>query len=80
MDADELQASLAHWRTWVGRTETREDLVTAAPLAGLAATLDRDEPLPQPAEEIPPLAHWLNKPRSCSKHYRHAGANWNNTP
>lgn len=43
MEADELQASLAHWRGWVGRTETREDLVTAAPLAGLAATLDRDE-------------------------------------
>jgi 3-methylfumaryl-CoA hydratase len=59
MEADELQASLAHWRGWVGRTETREDLVTAAPLAGLAATLDRDEPLPQPGEEIPPLAHWL---------------------
>ena len=59
MEADELQAALAHWRGWVGRTETREDLVTAAPLAGLAATLDRDEPLPQPGEEIPPLAHWL---------------------
>ncbi|MFN8796147.1 MAG: MaoC family dehydratase N-terminal domain-containing protein [Betaproteobacteria bacterium] len=59
MDADELQASLAHWRTWVGRTETREDLVTAAPLAGLAATLDRDEPEPSPGQEIPPLAHWL---------------------
>ena len=59
MEADELQAALAHWRGWVGRTETREDLVTAAPLAGLAATLDRDEPPPQPGEEIPPLAHWL---------------------
>ncbi|MFM7507452.1 MAG: MaoC family dehydratase N-terminal domain-containing protein [Rubrivivax sp.] len=33
MEADELQASLAHWRTWVGRTETRHDTVTAAPLA-----------------------------------------------
>jgi 3-methylfumaryl-CoA hydratase len=59
MTADELHAALAHWRTWVGRTETRHDTVTAAPLAGLAATLDRDEPEPQPGQEIPPLAHWL---------------------
>jgi len=59
MDATELQASLAHWRGWVGRTESRTDFVTAAPLAGLAATLDRDDPEPVPGSEIPPLAHWL---------------------
>jgi 3-methylfumaryl-CoA hydratase len=35
------------------------DVVTAAPLAGLAATLDRDEPLPRPGDALPPLAHWL---------------------
>ena len=43
---------------WVGRSEEREDLVTAAPLAGLAATLDHADP-PWRDGEIPPLAHWL---------------------
>ncbi len=59
MDAHELETSLAHWRGWVGRSESRTDFVTAAPLEGLAATLDRDDPEPVPGSEIPPLAHWL---------------------
>jgi 3-methylfumaryl-CoA hydratase len=59
MDATTLEASLAHWRGWVGRSEQRSDTVTAAPLAGLAATLDRDDPEPLPGSEIPLLAHWL---------------------
>ncbi|MGE5095590.1 MAG: MaoC family dehydratase N-terminal domain-containing protein [Betaproteobacteria bacterium] len=44
---------------WVGRTERREDVITAAPLASLAALLDRDEPRPKPGDAAPPLAHWL---------------------
>lgn len=59
MNTTELQARLAEWRQWVGRTEQRSDLVTAAPLAGLAATLDRAEDEPLPGAEIPCLAHWL---------------------
>jgi 3-methylfumaryl-CoA hydratase len=55
----ELAAALQHWRQWLGRGERRTDTVTAAPLAALAATLDRDEPPPQPGSAIPPLAHWL---------------------
>ena len=44
-------------RAWIGRRETRSDLVTAAPIAALAATLDRDdEPTTLP---LPPLYHWL---------------------
>ena len=46
-------------QTWVGRSETRSDLVTAAPLAGLAATLDRVDPLPAEGIAVPPLWHWL---------------------
>ena len=47
-------------RAWIGRSERRSDTVTAAPLAGLAATLDRiDDPEPVPGTELPPLAHWL---------------------
>ena len=45
--------------SWVGRTETAEDVATAAPLAMLAALLDRDDPPPRPGDAIPPLAHWL---------------------
>ena len=50
---------LAHWRTWLGRTEQRVDIVTAAPLNAWAATLDRDESDALPGTDVPPLAHWL---------------------
>lgn len=57
--AETLAADLAHWRGWIGRSERRHDLVTAAPLAALAATLDRDDPEPMPGSDVPPMAHWL---------------------
>lgn len=47
------------WTDWIGRTETRTERLGAAPLAGLAATLDRDDPAPQDGTELPPLSHWL---------------------
>jgi 3-methylfumaryl-CoA hydratase len=52
IDADQLRA-------WIGRSETRHDVVTAAPLAMLSATLDRDDPAPLPGSAVPPLWHWL---------------------
>ncbi|GAB4038533.1 MAG: MaoC family dehydratase N-terminal domain-containing protein [Rubrivivax sp.] len=52
-------ASSTDWTDWIGRTETRTERLAAAPLAGLAATLDRDDPAPQDGTELPPLAHWL---------------------
>ena len=51
--------SLAELRGWEGRSETLRDEVTAAPVRNLSATLDRDDPLPQPGTELPPLWHWL---------------------
>ena len=55
-----LNPSLDHLRDWIGRTEQRDDIVTAAPLAGLSATLDRaDDPAPIAGTPLPPLAHWL---------------------
>jgi 3-methylfumaryl-CoA hydratase len=45
-------------RDWVGRSETRADIATAAPLADLAALLD-DDPAQKPPEIVPPLGHWL---------------------
>ena len=51
---------LEQLRGWIGRSERRSDTITAAPLAGLAATLDRiDDPEPLAGAEAPPLAHWL---------------------
>jgi 3-methylfumaryl-CoA hydratase len=47
------------FQPWVGRTETLADDIAAAPLRGLSATLDRDDPLPQPGTPVPPLGHWL---------------------
>jgi 3-methylfumaryl-CoA hydratase len=52
-------AALAHLQTWVGKTETVADTITAASVSGLAATLDRDDPPPVPGTALPPLWHWL---------------------
>ena len=48
-----------HWQQWIGRTERRADEVSAAPIAALSATLDRDDPEPLPGSDVPPLWHWL---------------------
>lgn len=50
---------LTHLRDWIGRQESRTDNLTATPVAALAATLDRDDPLPQAGTALPPLWHWL---------------------
>ncbi|WP_280151400.1 MaoC family dehydratase N-terminal domain-containing protein [Piscinibacter sp. XHJ-5] len=54
-----MNQALSSLRDWTGRTERRSDEATAAPLAALSATLDRDDPLPVPGSDVPPLAHWL---------------------
>ncbi|CAO3429957.1 FAS1-like dehydratase domain-containing protein [Azospirillum endophyticum] len=45
-------------RDWIGREEEQMDIATAAPLSGLAATLDHLDP-PWRGGEVPPLGHWL---------------------
>ena len=52
-------ATLAHLQGWSGRTETLSDHISAAPVRGLSATLDRDDPLPRAGMALPPLWHWL---------------------
>ena len=52
-------AELLRFRDWIGRTDIRQDVVTAAPLVALAALLDRDDPAPREGDPAPPLAHWL---------------------
>lgn len=52
-------ATLAHLQSWVGRTETLTDDITAAPVRGLSATLERDDALPAVGTALAPLWHWL---------------------
>ena len=52
-------ALLSHLQTWQGRAETLHDTITSAPVSGLSATLDREDPAPVPGTALPPLWHWL---------------------
>jgi 3-methylfumaryl-CoA hydratase len=56
------QAADTDWddlKRWIGKIETLADQVTTTPLRALAATLDRDDPAPQPGDAVPPCWHWL---------------------
>ena len=48
---------------WVGRTETATDHVTIPAVHRLSATLDRDDPMPQPGDELPIGWHSILFPR-----------------
>ena len=54
-----MDLNLDYLRQWRGKSESRSDQVTSAPIAALSATLDRDDPYPKPADFVPPLWHWL---------------------
>ncbi len=45
--------------SWIGRTETRTDVIAPTPVAALSATLDRDDPPPQAGDPLPPQWHWM---------------------
>ena len=52
-------ADLALLQRWQGRSACAHDCLVPAPLQGLSATLDRDDPEPRPGSDVPPLWHWL---------------------
>jgi len=54
-----MDLDLEHLQSWIGKTETRTDLITATPVQGLAAMLDRDDAEPRDGDPVPPSAHWL---------------------
>ena len=54
-----MSLNIDHLRDWIGRTESADDEVTAAPIAALSATLDRDDPIPHAGDPLPLLWHWL---------------------
>ncbi len=54
-----MTLDIDHLRTWIGRTESVTDRIDAGHLAGLMATLDRDELDHQPGDPVPPAGHWI---------------------
>nr|MDP2190275.1 MaoC family dehydratase N-terminal domain-containing protein [Rhodoferax sp.] len=52
-------ATLTHLQSWIGKTETLTDQITASPVRALSATLDRDDRAPVAGTPLPPLWHWL---------------------
>jgi 3-methylfumaryl-CoA hydratase len=54
-----MSIDIERLREWIGRTERTADTITAAPVARLSATLDRDDPPPRPGDPLPALWHWL---------------------
>ncbi|WKB55906.1 FAS1-like dehydratase domain-containing protein [Eleftheria terrae] len=54
-----LPLDLDALRTWIGRRETADDIATPVPLQALAATLDRNDPVPRTGDRVPPCWHWL---------------------
>ncbi|MBT3659561.1 MAG: acyl-CoA dehydrogenase [Rhodospirillaceae bacterium] len=54
-----MSVDIDHLNSWIGKTETASDLLSASQLAGLAATLDVDGPAPEPGDPVPPAAHWI---------------------
>jgi 3-methylfumaryl-CoA hydratase len=47
------------WKSWIGRTETGADTISAGPVARLAAALNREQGALRAGCEVPPLSHWL---------------------
>lgn len=54
---------LEQWQKWVGRSETREDVVTAQKVQAFNATIGGDLLPPQPGDPAPPAFHWCLAPR-----------------
>ena len=51
--------TITHLQEWLGKTESFQDTVTAAPMRALSATLDRDDAVPSKGTFLPELWHWL---------------------
>jgi 3-methylfumaryl-CoA hydratase len=47
-----------HLRSWIGRSETHDDLLSPWTASALAATLRNDGRAWQPGQSLPPLWHW----------------------
>nr|WP_321461362.1 MaoC family dehydratase N-terminal domain-containing protein [uncultured Cohaesibacter sp.] len=52
--------AMADLEQWIGKSQTREEVIAPFPSNALAATLDRDDPLYGDGTPLPPLWHWLH--------------------
>jgi 3-methylfumaryl-CoA hydratase len=52
-----MEIDIESLKKWIGKSETRIDQVTAAPIAALSGTLDRDDPYPKPGDLLPAFWH-----------------------
>ncbi|GGF63262.1 hypothetical protein GCM10007301_23850 [Azorhizobium oxalatiphilum] len=59
---------LNHFRTWIGRTETAHDLLTARAVREMRATLDLPPGEPVPGEAAVMTAHWCLAPATAPMH------------
>ena len=44
---------------WIGNREEARDVATLSSVAGMIATLDRDDAAPRMGDPVPPLWHWM---------------------
>jgi 3-methylfumaryl-CoA hydratase len=54
-----IAADITALQRWVGRRETRADVLCAAPVAALSASLDYELPRALVGDALPPCWHWL---------------------
>lgn len=56
-----MTTALSHdaFKAWIGRSECHDEVISARPLIGLSACLDRDDLPPRDGDDVPPGWHWL---------------------
>ena len=54
-----MSETASDFSDWIGRREETEDVATLASVAGMIATLDRDDAAPRLGDPVPPLWHWM---------------------
>ena len=54
-----MSQSTTDFSDWIGRREEASDVATLSSVAGMIATLDRDDGAPQIGDPLPPLWHWM---------------------
>lgn len=57
-----MTLDIAHLTSWIGRTETRSDIISPCAASALAATLNREKMSFAKDDVLPPLWHWLYFP------------------
>ena len=54
-----MNVDIAHLQTWIGKTESRSEVLAPFPANALAATLDRDDPEYVDGSDLPPMWHLI---------------------